>query len=108
MGLAVTSRSSASSDITSGRVHQDVCWIDQFTSLPSGLKQMLRWTSPLVMSEDTDFQWLVTANHTYTWWYNISTLNTKNMAKRERSPCAQPFDSQVLQMCSQQQYIKSN
>jgi PKD repeat protein len=28
---------SASSDITSGRVHLDVRWIDQSTSLPSGL-----------------------------------------------------------------------
>ena len=26
-------------DITSGRVHLDVCWIDQSASLPCGLKQ---------------------------------------------------------------------
>ena len=30
-------RKLASSDITSGRVHLDVCWKDQSTSLPSGL-----------------------------------------------------------------------
>jgi hypothetical protein len=29
------------SDITSRRVHLDVCWIDQSNSLPSGLQQML-------------------------------------------------------------------
>ena len=28
---------SASSDITGGHVHLDVCWIDQSPSLPSGL-----------------------------------------------------------------------
>ena len=28
-------------DITGGRVHQDVCWIDQSTSLLSGLYQTL-------------------------------------------------------------------
>ena len=26
------------SDVTSGRVHLDVCWVDQSTSLPSGLQ----------------------------------------------------------------------
>ena len=29
-------------DITGGRVHLDVCWIDQSTSLPSGLWQTLQ------------------------------------------------------------------
>ena len=28
-------------DITGGRVHLNVCWIDQSTSLPSGLQKML-------------------------------------------------------------------
>ena len=37
-GVSMISRyKSASSDITSGLVHLDVCWIDQSTSLPSGL-----------------------------------------------------------------------
>ena len=35
-GVSVISRfEKRSSDITSGRVHLDVCWIDQSTSLPS-------------------------------------------------------------------------
>ena len=36
-GANVIDCNSASSDITSGRVHLDVCWIDHSTSLSSGL-----------------------------------------------------------------------
>ena len=65
------------SEITSGRVHLDVCWVDQCTSLPSGLTQMLliypsihhthsKWTLPLGMSlrhrKRQIFQGLVMAN----------------------------------------------
>ena len=43
-------RKSASSDITSGRVHLDVCWIDQWTA--ANVAHLSVTLSPLGMSEE--------------------------------------------------------
>ena len=44
---------SAPYDITDGRVHLDVCWVGQSTSLPNGLQQtLLICPSPEVSSNE--------------------------------------------------------
>ena len=54
-------RKSASSDITSGRVHLDVCWIDlpaspmDCSKRCSSIHHTSSWTRPLVMSDEVDF-----------------------------------------------------
>jgi len=76
-----------SSDLTSGNVH--LWWLDQSTSLPSGLYRQVnrssqrtsRWTFPLVMSLDGSHMAIVKrlamANHTHTWWHNMSPLKKR-------------------------------
>jgi len=75
-----------SSDITSGNIHLDVCWLDQFTCRYSPLGRLVvwscnntsRWTFPLVMSLDGSHMAidsrLTMANHAHTWWHNMSPL----------------------------------
>jgi hypothetical protein len=51
------------------------------------------------MSEEADFQngLQVTANHTHTWWYNISTLNYRSGAQIGIEPvggCSRSEDAQ--------------
>ena len=42
----------------------------------SSIRHTSRLKRPLVMSEEADFQnLLVMANHTHTWWYNMSLFN---------------------------------
>ena len=73
---------SASSDITSGRVNLDVRWIDQSISLPRGLYQVLLiYPSYIYVDAPTRdvrrgrfSKRLVAANHTHTWWNNMSPL----------------------------------
>jgi len=70
-------------DITSGSVHLEVCWIDQPTSLPSGLIEadlstidLGGRTLPLVMSQtgDSDSAWKG-KSRSCAWWYNRSPLS---------------------------------
>ena len=70
---------SAPSDITSWRVHLDLCWIDE-----QRLIQSTGWAGRLIypahlwptcdVIRGRSSKRLVRANHTHTWWYNMSPL----------------------------------
>ena len=68
-------------NLTSGRVHLDVCWIDQsYPAYPVDCSERCssRWTRPLVMSEEAEFaKRLVTAVHTDTRWCNVTPLRKR-------------------------------
>ena len=89
-GVSVISRykpfqNSTSSDITSGRVHLDLCCIDQvgLPAYPVDCSKVAHLSVIHLGGHAHLWRWLVMANHTHTWWYNKLHLIRiiKNTAK---------------------------
>ena len=82
--------------ITGGRVHLDVCWMDQPTrkwtvaKRCSSVRQTPRWTRPLVIFKPAHH------THTHTRWYDTSPSPWERTQRRQAAFSDQPVPQVIV------------